>query len=319
MNGEADGTPRDWGMAASAIVHVLLAALVIFGLPSLPPSPPEPEAIAVTLEPPPEPKPPPDDPSEETPAPAEAEQPPAHPEAAAPLPTLTPVVRFGEEDAGPREAPDGNADADDPAEPEPPQDAEAAEPQQSEPPATTTAETVSGDAQEAPPAPAEPEPAERGAEPLLATAGERAGQPPIPATTTAIPTPRPSRAARQDQPAQLREVRNLLSRTANAAPTATTAMANVPRGRRVGQLCATELRLQLLAAAYLPDLLPFYELDEGTLISIRNTNFRAGGTWYSLGFECQVDSDATQVESFAFQVGDRLTEAAARRLGLPPR
>lgn len=123
-----------WGVAASAVAHALVIALLIFGLPLPEFATEQPEAIAVELVPPEpevaqeeeeaapeeaaepapqEPPPPPPQP------PAEAEQ-----VAAPPVQVLRPVVRFGEEDTGPEiagegDAPEEAAPEDSPAEEEP--------------------------------------------------------------------------------------------------------------------------------------------------------------------------------------------------------
>ena len=119
-----------WGVPASVAAHVLVIALLIFGLPLPQVEPEQPEAIAIELVPPPEPAPqeeeqPPEEAAEEQPpeeeAPeeqpaeaAEAEAPPqeaaAEPQQSAPpIQVLRPVFQFGEQDAGPREATDGSA------------------------------------------------------------------------------------------------------------------------------------------------------------------------------------------------------------------
>lgn len=111
-----------WGIPTSVAVHVLVIALLVFGLPLPQFLAPKPPAVAVVLVPPPEPeKPAPQEkpaekekpvekekPKEETP-PAASETPPR--EEAKPLPSLRPVFEFGEQDAGPKKAADGSAAA----------------------------------------------------------------------------------------------------------------------------------------------------------------------------------------------------------------
>jgi hypothetical protein len=315
MDGEANNERWGWGLSASVAAHALVAALVIFGLPKTLLQPQQEEVVSVTIEPPPEkppepakaapPPPPPAEPAKEPP-------PPAQTQAAAPIAALNPVVKFGEKDAGPRQAlagagaednPDPPAVADEPkildeAKPETPDRDE-------EPPA---AETETAEAKE---------PGEAGettgsaAEPLVATAAAAPDKAAPPAPST------PSKAKAAAEP-KLREARKLFSRSADGGATATTAMANVPRGIRAGRLCLTELRLQLLNGSYFPELLPYYELKNGTVLTVRRSGFRAGGAWHSLAFECQVDQDATSVVSFAFRVGDALSreEISRRRLSI---
>jgi hypothetical protein len=247
--------------------------------------------------------------------------PPAQQQAAPPIPALNPVVKFGETDSGPRQSLEGSA-----AEDEKPTQAQAEKPIADEARRETPAEekpqpaeTETAQSPEKPgsDAPGQPEgKAEEGASgaQLVAPAAEAEAAPPaphkpVPAKTATAPEPR------------LHEARTLFSRSANRRPSATTAMAGIPRGVRVGRLCATELRLQLQngPASYLPDLLPSYELASGTVLKVRHAAFRALGTWYNLSFECQVNAEATNLVSFAFRVGEPLSRDEQQRRGLPSR
>lgn len=125
------------GVLVSLLVHGLLVAALLIDWPRpVMQAEPEEEIVAVTLVPPPEPVPEPEpepaaeEPAAEEPAPEpeaqepEPEEPDAQPEPepaspsaetgaaeedTAPIPVLTPVFQFGEEDAGPEIAPDGGA------------------------------------------------------------------------------------------------------------------------------------------------------------------------------------------------------------------
>ena len=269
-----------WGVPASVAAHVLVIALLIFGLPLPQVEPEQPEAIAIELVPPPEPAPqeeeqPPEEAAEEQPpeeeAPeeqpaeaAEAEAPPqeaaAEPQQSAPpIQVLRPVFQFGEQDAGPREATDGSA----------PEEAETEEPA---------------------PDPA-PEPIDEAAAPLPA----------------------------EKPPVELAEARTLFSRAVTDNPAAMTAMAGLPREMRGSELCTTELREQLRNSTppYWPDLLPAYRLGAGSVLEVREAAFRARGQWYDLSFRCEVDADATRVLSFAFNVGDAIPRDQWRARGFP--
>ena len=108
-----------WGVLASVAAHVLVIALLIFGLPLPQFEPQQPEAIAVELVPPPEPQEEEQPPEEQAPEeePAEEPEPETPPQEAAaeqqssapPIEVLRPVFQFGEQDTGPREATDGSA------------------------------------------------------------------------------------------------------------------------------------------------------------------------------------------------------------------
>lgn len=271
-----------WGASASVAVHVLIVALLVFGLPLPEMTPDEPDAIAVELVPPPELAPEPELPPEPAPEPELPPEPPPPPEpepaenAQAPeteppqadatvlenepeRKVLDPVFEFGEQDAGPRLADDGSA------------------------------------TQEEQAAVEEPEPAEQ-----------------LPdGTVTVVPEPRPR--------VELTEVERLFSPAASDSIAAMTAMGDMPRDRRAGELCVTEMREQLRRAdpPFWPDLLPAYRLVEGTLMEVHEAAFRAGGEWYDLAFRCEVDDRVTRVISFAFTVGDPIPRSEWGSRGLP--
>lgn len=144
------------------------------------------------------------------------------------------------------------------------------------------------------------------------------------ALPTPVPTPPPeTKSETKDtpdaaKPDALEKVKTLFSENATGDGVAKTAMGNVPRGARVGQLCSTELREQLRHSepAYRPELLPAYRLSTGTVLDVRRGAFRAADGWYNLSFRCEVDPGATKVVSFAFDVGDPVprSEWQSRRL-----
>jgi hypothetical protein len=87
---EAREDHRIWRLTvlASLVLHLLIAAVLIFGLPESIPQPPNEEAISVELVPPPEPP---------------------RKEKTEPYPVLQPVIQFGEKDAGPKLSANGNS------------------------------------------------------------------------------------------------------------------------------------------------------------------------------------------------------------------
>lgn len=275
-----------WALPGSLAVHVLVVALLIFGLPVSFSQPQEEQAIKVDLVPPPpekadaEPPPPPPKPEQE----AKAQTPPEKNDATRreSPPVVRPVFQFGDKDAGPREARDGDSAEDGSVSPNKQRD--QAEQDAAEAAAAATDQAMNG-----------------------------IPQPVAPAT----PTPRPADGPKVQEP--MREAKKLLSRSALGGPVATTAMGGVPRAVRVGRLCVTELREQLLRASppYLPDLLPSESRNDGTTVEIPMTAFRANGQWYDLSYRCEVDADATKVVSFAFRVGDPVPRSEWQRRGLP--
>jgi uncharacterized protein DUF930 len=277
-----------WALPASLVVHLVIAAFLIFGLPVSLSEPQKDQAISVDLVPPPKP---PEKPKPEPPSPAEAPkpdnqikpQPPTSKDAARPSPALRPVYQFGEKDVGPRESRDGNS-------------AEEG----SKSPATSR----------------DPDKQDRAQPPALAVAGTlnqapQGGEPETPA-------PKPADAAKEQKSVKLEKAKTLFSRAATGDPVAATAMGSLPRGERVRRLCATELGQQLLHASppYFPDRLPSYRLN-GRVLEISRDAFHASGQWYNLSFRCEVDADATKVVSFAFGVGDPVPRREWKSRGLP--
>lgn len=271
-----------WALPASLVLHLLIVALLIFGLPVSLSQPQKEQAVTVDLVPPPEPAEKAEvksSPAAEVPKPEKSQEANGETSSAGdesarhpPAPAIRPVFQFGEEDAGPRMSPDGNS-----------------------------AEDGSPTAQRNPDERDVAEPAQAGSE----------------ATNQAPPPEAP--AADAQEPPKLREAKTLFSQAATGRPTATTAMAGVPRPVRAGRLCLTELRAQLLNASppFFPDLLPSEWKNDGTTVDIPDTAFRASGQWYSLGYRCKVDQDATKVVSFALRVGEAIPRSEWKRRGLP--
>ncbi|MEW6630997.1 MAG: DUF930 domain-containing protein, partial [Pseudomonadota bacterium] len=113
-----------WALPASVMLHVLIAALLVFGLPQQAGQPQQEQAVNVALVPPPEqpkPKPAPAPPPKENkakkpPEPkvenppekaAEKPPPPEQPRKPSPIEILKPVFQFGDKDAGPKKSLDG--------------------------------------------------------------------------------------------------------------------------------------------------------------------------------------------------------------------
>jgi Domain of Unknown Function (DUF930) len=152
---------------------------------------------------------------------------------------------------------------------------------------------------------------------------EPAKKPDTPEKTASAPVPKPDSVAVRPavhKPLRLAENNKTMdSQLDNERPVATTAMGAVPRGIRAGELCATELRDQLRNSIppYLPDLLPAYRLEKGTILQVRKGAFRANARWYNLRFRCEVDEAATRVVSFGFDVGAPVPRAEWISRGFP--
>ena len=299
-------------------------------------TPPEPEAAAP--EPPPEPEA------------AAPEPPPAESETAegegVPIPVLRPVFQFGEEDSGPELALDGGA-AEAPAEevPEDQPEEPVAEP---EPEAAAQTQPEAGDPVDEPPrqdVAALAMPADITL-PDAVLAGEAPGNLPDAADQTvlallpedptdAAPEPNPAEPVEPDEASadapeiandpgtaaepELTQARELFSTSVSGNKVAMAAMGKLPREARGSQLCTTELREQLRngATPYRPELLPSYSLPGGTVLTVPNAAFRAGGDWYDLSFRCTVDADALKVTGFAYKVGDVIPRSKWKARGFP--
>jgi hypothetical protein len=133
------------------------------------------------------------------------------------------------------------------------------------------------------------------------------------------PEPEPAEASFETREASpLVPARKIFSASATDDPVATTAMARIPRDRRGGMLCGTELREQLIHASppNFPDLLPSVRLTSGTVIEV-DAAFHADGAWRSVSYRCEVDAGVTKVVGFALRVGALIPRSDWQRLGLP--
>lgn len=264
MTDEAWNDRWMWRLAlpASLVLHLLIAAVLIFALPESLPQPQNEEAISVELVPPPEP-----------PRNGKIE----------PYPVLQPVFQFGEKDAGPKLSPDGNS-----------------------------ANATSG----SPPAPRDPDERDHAQPPAVATVGATDPQ----LSTDQTPARAPENAAEAQRASKLRQAKTLFSQRASGNPVATIAMAYVARDVRVARLCASELTEQLRHASpsYSAEIVPFDRLKEGTVLENYRASFRSNWEWYDLSYRCEVDTDATKVVSFAFDIGNPLTSEEWRSRGCPP-
>ncbi|MER8981596.1 DUF930 domain-containing protein [Mesorhizobium sp. M0870] len=116
-----------WALPASLILHALIAAFLIYGLPVPPQQPQEEQPVNVALVPPPEqpkpkpaPVPPPKEAKAEKPPEPKVEKPPEpkvekpsppekQPSKPSPVEVLKPVFQFGDKDTGPRKSLDGGS------------------------------------------------------------------------------------------------------------------------------------------------------------------------------------------------------------------
>ncbi|QND61208.1 DUF930 domain-containing protein [Mesorhizobium huakuii] len=326
-----------WGIPASLILHVLVAALLIYGLPIPPQQPQEEQPVNVALVPPPDqskpkpasaPPPKPPEPKVEKPPEQKVEKPPPSEKQAqkpSPVEVLKPVFQFGDKDTGPRKSLDGASaqdrspspakdDASKPPVVPKPADSQPVTPADSEQQAASSAEM---DKQQAAKQEADKQAALDAAKqqgeapaPLAADGGDGEIELPMSAVTpqpkpTNAPKPSPSKASKSASRngSGFPGVRKLYSQGATGDALATTAMDAVPRGQRAAILCANALQQQLLDASYFPKWVPSVSLKAGNIVDGSDVAFSTTTTWYHLSFRCEVDTDATRVLSLDFRVG----------------
>lgn len=299
-----------------------------------PPPPPEekkPEEQAKQEPPPPPPPPPP--PEEKKAEEPKAEPPKAEQDAAnkqadgkqgegSPMPVLRPVFQFGDKDSGPKKSDTGNSAE---GEAKPATSAPTHEDAAGEPKPKADAGDKPDGAKEPP---AKPVPDDINLPQVdIADAHSENNGPEIDASGTAMtsieqakPVEKPVDAAKPDAPKDgLAEAKTLFSQDDDGDQVASTAMNGIPRGRRAAQLCSTELREQLVhgSPAYRPVIVPMYALAKGTVLDVKRGAFRTAETWYDVRFRCEVNDAATEVVSFALDVGNAVPRSEWRSRRFP--
>ncbi len=308
-----------WGVVASVLVHVPIVALLIFGLPEIQPKPAEDESVKVELVPPPEEKKPEEKQKEEEKPKEQAKAeppppPPPPPPARRPpsQPKMSPTVfEFAEKDTVPNQRESG-----------PPQQARApkqsvSDVRQAEKPSTEPSKPdqtrVAEQSSSTNPVPedislpqvetAEANPEKDGPVSTGSTEAKTDFETAKPLEEAKVSSQTDVKAEEADQ---LAKARTLFSEEITSDPAIKTAMRNLSRGDRIDQLCQTELRQQLIhsSAQYNPRWLPSFRLSAGNVLDAKGGAFKNGNEWYNVRFRCEVDSDATKVVSFAYDVGD---------------
>nr|WP_027054147.1 DUF930 domain-containing protein [Mesorhizobium erdmanii] len=324
-----------WGIPASLILHVLVAALLVYGLSVPPQQPQEEQPVNVALVPPPnqpkpKPVPPPKPPVPKVEKPPEQKvekQPPPEKQARKPPPVevLKPVFQFGDKDAGPRKSLDGASAQDGspspvkddiskpPVEPKPADD-QPVMPPDSEPQADPTKADEKPVTQ-----PTDAKPTQDADKQAALDAAKQEGAVPAPLAadgeielpmSAEAPKPKPANAPKSS-PSKVSKsasqrapgIRKLYSQGAIGDALATTSMGGVPRNERASLLCASELQQQLVDGSYFPYQWPKVPLKGGNVIDAPDVAFSTTTTWYHLSFRCEVDTDATRVLSLNFRVG----------------
>ncbi|UXN57133.1 DUF930 domain-containing protein [Phyllobacterium zundukense] len=290
-----------WGALASVALHLSVAFLLLFRLAEALPKPPE-ENIKVEVVPPPPPKPPEktrDKPAESKPQPAPPPSPPAAAQAfesamAKTDEKVTEPQPTPEEQDAPKSANSTLQDAS-PAKPETEPPAEkAASSTKTDLPKLDLPVTDRGDVPRKDEAPTAQQVADAKA---AAAQSEKA---------PAQKKPAEPKSSRQ-KPLRLTQAKKLFSPNALSDPRVRQAIGNLPRDRRILQLCGSEAMQQVRNQRPEADLLAYSPsgrtIASGTLSS-REGAFRNRSNWYNLDFKCQVDAAAMEVVSFSFGIGN---------------
>ena len=200
------------------------------------------------------------------------------PEAGSPkVGVLQPVERYGEEDAGPREAPDGDG--------------------------VEEAAATAGDGE----APAGQ------SEVLTAAPGGDAGEA---GSVALVPKPDDAAGAADETPKDVTKLLSPEASDDAVATTAMGDVPRgVRAGRLCVTALRDELRRGL--PPYYPDILPAYKLEQGNVLDVPKAAFRTGGRWFDLRYRCEVDGKATRVVGFSYRVGKPLPRSEWKRRGLP--
>ncbi len=334
-----------WGVVASVAAHIPIVALLIFGLPKIEPKTAEDESVKVELVPPPEEKKP--EPEEKPPEPKPPEEakkeppppPPPPPPKAAKLPeapvapqpqrVARPVFEFAEKDSAPEQSERGRPQQ--PEAPKPPvveakpeETPPVESPQRQKPEVTATMPATNPLPQdielpEIETAEANPEkngPAAAGQD--EAKTNFEQAVPPTDSSAVTSSTPSDAEAKESNK---LTKAKTLFTDKFVSDHTVKTAMNNLPRQTRGGQLCWSELREQLLhsSAAYDPNIIevPQYELPNGNFLTLRGSAFYDGQKLRQLAFSCEVNDNATKIVSFEFGVGNVIPESEWARYHYP--
>lgn len=325
--------------------------------PPKPPEPKPPEAPKeAKAEPPkapekaPEPPKPPESPKEE----AKAESPPkpeekqpdpppppkqdeAQKEASPPMPTMRPVLQFGDKDGGPRKSLDGDS-ADDSADSNADATDQTAGGDSGNPPASAD-DTAKPDelAQSASQVAKDINLPQVGAQDIHsqndgpASEGDGSAKtsfstekkPDAPKSSQGSTKPGTKSADTADghpsaEP-KLKQAKKLYSTQATSDLSAMVAMAGIPRTARFKQLCQSELFGQLANGSprYQPKIATMPSRATGNVMTLPAGAFLDVRGWYDVSFRCEVNDDATKVVSFSISVGSAIPRSEWRQRGFP--
>lgn len=310
-----------WGVAASIVLHVVVAAVFLLQFPLELPKP-EDESIKVELVSLPKP-------AEAKPlqkeAPAPAMKPPepskteALPGGSSPAPPQPQAFESGPQKAD-KGAPEGEETAEaTPEKAQPPKLAASQEPSESPDAKTDPTKYAAPPKLEAMAANV----ADGGSAPKDLAESERPVQVKRAATGAKSEDEKPKAASDSDRkPDKLKKAKGLYSKKMLADPRVKQALGELPPNRRIVQLCSIEALEQVRHARpdAFPDALVPYAWSGGIIenhvLRAKGGAFRSKNNWHNVDFRCEVNADTTEVVAFSFAIGGAVPKSQwqARRL-----
>lgn len=292
---------RGLGIASSIFLHLVLALVLFVRLPELP-STPEQIVNVDIVPPPPAPKTP-----EEKPVDKPDEKPEEKPTEAA-LPQSAPQAF----ESTPAQVNDQT--------PPPSEERAMAEKSSESEKANEAAQPIDEMKQDAP-ADIKPELTE-----LHARSDDALSQSDAVAQTKPVPddkpTPEPTTAEEPPAPeaAEFTQAKTLYSKDMLSDPRVKQAMGKLAPKERVVQICSIEALEQIRhqRRGTFPDILARGASSvSSTALVVTNGAFRSRAQWYSVDFRCQVNADATSIQSFQYVIGQRIPESEWNKRQLP--
>ncbi len=311
----------------SVVLHLLVAALLLFQLPKWKPTPPEQESVKVEIVPPPkpepQPKPEPEKKEEKVEAPKPQPAPAPAPAPAASSQSTFPILPRSEKESTEKKPASGEGTTQDDA--STPQDSptEQAETEAgpSATPDTAKPTTPNGAELQSTPEPSESAGQSKGQTVDPTTLRENAPTPkqtaqPVPKKKEQVSKPDGSKAIKSADP--FANLSQKFSPNAMLDARLGRIVAHLSPRERLLSLCKAEiivrLGLQLEDAYVLTG--PTGGVVSNTLYNGVDGSFRRNGNWYSWSFQCSTDADVTRISSFRFKVGSAIprNEWSKRRL-----
>lgn len=136
--------------------------------------------------------------------------------------------------------------------------------------------------------------------------------------------PTPETAITQKPPApeaaEFTQAKTLYSKDMLSDQRVKQAIGKLAPKERVVQICSIEALEQIRHQRHgtFPDILARgVSSVSSTALNVSNGAFRSRGQWYAVDFKCQVNADATSIQSFQYTIGQRIPESEWSKRQLP--